>query len=200
MKHINRLFPAAAALLTLLSMTACGASSDAVQESAAEPAKTSAASEETAAFHPASLPSIMLTSENLHDGVWDAEISNTNQGANRSPQLAWQPVEGASCYAIYMVDTTVNYWLHWKSLNITETSLAAGSIPDTEYIGPYPPSGTHDYEIRVFALKEPAKEAQSRFDNENSGFEQMTAALDQTENGSGNILAYGTLTGSYTRT
>ena len=158
MKHINRLLPAAAALLTLLSMTACGASSDAVQESAAEPAKTSAASEETAAFHPASLPSIMLTSENLHDGVWDAEISNTKQGANRSPQLAWQPVEGASCYAVYMVDTTVNYWLHWKSLNIKETSLAAGSIPDTEYIGPYPPSGTHAYEIRVFALKEPAKE------------------------------------------
>ncbi len=82
MKHINRMFPAAAALLTLLSMTACGASSDAVQESAAEP----------------------------------------------------------------------------------------------------------------------AKEEQSRFDNQNSGFEQMAAALDQTENGSGNILAYGTLTGSYTRT
>ena len=140
MKHINRLFPATAALLTLLSMTACGASSDAVQESAAEPAKTSAASKETAAFHPASLPSIMLTSENLHEGVWDAEISNTKQGANRSPQLAWEPVSDAAGYVIMMADSTAGTWLqfvdrdHDGRLDTGEPVLQSGAVADARHI------------------------------------------------------------------
>ena len=98
-----------------------------------------------------------------------------------------------------MIDTTVTYWLHWKSLNVTETELSAGAATAEEYIGPYPPSGTHDYEIRVFALKEAVAEEQSKFDNSNAEFDQMTAALDIGSSGAGNVLAYGTLTGSYTR-
>ena len=213
MKHIKRLLPAAAALFTLLCIASCGAASDSQQESASAPVQTSAVPEETAApeestvteesaapeFDPESLPAITLTSEDLHDGVWDADITNTSNGSNRSPQLAWEPVAGASCYAVYMVDTTANYWLHWKSLNIPETSLAAGAASGTEYVGPYPPSGTHEYEIRVYALKEAAEEDQSRFDSGNSKFEQVIAALDQNSSGSGNVLAYGTLSGTYTR-
>ena len=210
MKHIKRLLPAAAALFTLLCITSCGAASDSQQESASAPAQTSAVPEETAAtevseesaapaFDPESLPAITLTSEDLHDGVWDADITKTSKGSNRSPQLSWEPVAGASCYAVYMVDTTANYWLHWKSLNISETSLAAGAASGTEYVGPYPPSGTHEYEIRVYALKEAAEEDQSRFDSGNSKFEQIIAGLDQNSSGAGNVLAYGTLSGTYTR-
>ena len=222
MKHIKRLLPAAAALLTLLCIASCGAASDSQQESASAPALTSAEPEETAApevseestepeesmkaeesaapvFDPESLPAITLTSEDLHDGVWDADITNTSNGSNRSPQLSWEPVAGASCYAVYMVDTTANYWLHWKSLNISETSLAAGAASGTEYVGPYPPSGTHEYEIRVYALKEATEEDQSRFDSGNSKFEQIIAGLDQNSSGAGNVLAYGTLSGTYTR-
>lgn len=213
MKHIKRLLPAAAALLTLLCITSCGAASDSQQESDSAPAQTSAVPEETATpeestvteesaapeFDPESLPAITLTSEDLHDGVWDADITNTSKGSNRSPQLAWEPVAGASCYAVYMVDTTAGYWLHWKSLNISETSLAAGAASGTEYVGPYPPSGTHEYEIRVYALKEAAEEDQSRFDSGNSKFEQVIAELDQNSSGAGNVLAYGTLSGTYTR-
>lgn len=213
MKHIKRLLPAAAALLTLLCIASCGAASDSKQESASAPVQTSAVPEETAApeestvteesaapeFDPESLPAITLTSEDLHDGVWDADITKTSNGSNRSPQLAWKPVAGASCYAVYMVDTTANYWLHWKSLNISETSLAAGAASGTEYVGPYPPSGTHEYEIRVYALKEAAEENQSRFDSGNSKFEQVIAGLDQNSSGAGNVLAYGTLSGTYTR-
>ena len=213
MKHIKRLLPAAAALLTLLCITSCGAASDSQQESDSAPAQTSAVPEETAtpeestvteesaapAFDPESLPAITLTSEDLHDGVWDADITKTSNGSNRSPQLSWEPVAGASCYAVYMVDTTANYWLHWKSLNISETSLAAGAASGTEYVGPYPPSGTHEYEIRVYALKEAAEEDQSRFDSGNSKFEQVIAELDQNSSGAGNVLAYGTLSGTYTR-
>lgn len=213
MKHIKRLLPAAAALLTLLCIASCGAASDSQQESDYVPAQTSAVPEETAApeestvteesaapeFDPESLPAITLTSEDLHDGVWDADITKTSNGSNRSPQLAWEPVAGASCYAVYMVDTTAGYWLHWKSLNISETTLAAGAASGTEYVGPYPPSGTHEYEIRVYALKEAAEEDQSRFDSGNSKFEQFIAALDQNSSGAGNVLAYGTLSGTYTR-
>ena len=36
-----------------------------------------------------------VTSEDIHDGVWDDVISNTNAGSNKSPQLSWEPVEGA---------------------------------------------------------------------------------------------------------
>ena len=219
MKHIKRLLPAAAALFTLLCIASCGAASDSQQESDYVPAQTSAVPEETAApeefaeaeestvteesaapaFDPESLPAITLTSEDLHDGVWDADITKTSKGSNRSPQLSWEPVAGASCYAVYMVDTTANYWLHWKSLNISETSLAAGAASGTEYVGPYPPSGTHEYEIRVYALKEAAEEDQSRFDSGNSKFEQSIAGLDQNSSGAGNVLAYGTLSGTYTR-
>ncbi|MCR5275039.1 MAG: hypothetical protein K6E26_06720, partial [Clostridiales bacterium] len=40
----------------------------------------------------------VVTSESLHDGYWDDETSDTNGNPNLSPQLSWDPVEGASCY------------------------------------------------------------------------------------------------------
>lgn len=181
MKLIRRMLSASAAMLLLLGTASCGSSAK-------------------GAFDPSALPVITLASDDLHNGVWSSVISNTDKGENRSPQLQWDPVDGASCYAVYMVDTSVTYWLHWKSDNVRETTLPAGWAPRTEYIGPYPPEGTHDYEIRVFALKEPVTETQTRFDNSNDGFDRMVSALDKTDSGKGNVLAYGTLTGSFTRT
>ncbi len=221
MKSSRKIFAVAAALMLLCGMTACG-NQTAPQTSAPEPAQTSApetdepesAAEEAAPeeaapeeasdaaeapaepFDPAKLPQITITSEDLHDGVWDPDITKTDKGSNRSPQLSWEPVEGAGCYAVYMVDTTASFWLHWKSADVTETTLPAGWAPANEYVGPYPPSGTHDYEIRIYALKEPVTEDKSKFDSGNNGFDDMVTALDG--NG-GNVLAYGTLTGTYTR-
>ena len=218
MKSSRNILAAAAALMMLCGMTACG-SQTAPQQSAAEqvqtevpasateaPEESAEASEEKAAeepaaesaepFDPEKLPQIALTSENLHDGVWDDEISNTDKGSNHSPQLQWETVEGAACYAVYMVDTTVTFWLHWKSANVTETALPAGWASAEEYVGPYPPSGTHDYEIRVYALKESVTEDKSKFDSSNYGFDDMVKALDGD---GGNVLAYGTLNGTFTR-
>ena len=216
MKHSQRTALAAAAVLALLGTAACG-NQTVPQTSAPEPVLTSApetdapesAAEESAAeeiseaaeapaepFDPAKLPQITIASEDLHDGVWDPDITKTDKGSNRSPQLSWEPVEGAACYAVYMVDTTASFWLHWKSADVTETTLPAGWAPANEYVGPYPPSGTHDYEIRIYALKESVTEDKSKFDSGNSGFDDMVTALDG--NG-GNVLAYGTLTGTYTR-
>ena len=217
MKHLNRLLAAAVALMML---TGCGTQT-APQQSAAEPAQTSApeteaqevseaeaqaeeapeaeAAEEPAEFDPATLQQITITSENLHDGVWDDAISNTDKGEHQSPQLSWEPVDGAACYAVYMVDTTATFWLHWKSADILETNLPAGWAPETEYVGPYPPSGTHEYEIRIFALKEAVAEDKSQFDRSNYNFDDLVRALDEGSSGSGNVLAYGTLAGTFTR-
>ena len=66
----------------------------------------------------------------LTDGVWNDIISNTNIGENKSPQLSWEPVEGAKVYAVYMFDTNTNGYLHWRSGGITETSLPEGWASD----------------------------------------------------------------------
>jgi phosphatidylethanolamine-binding protein (PEBP) family uncharacterized protein len=98
-----------------------------------------------------------------------------------------------------MVDTTATNWLHWKSLGVTETELPAGWASEDAYVGPYPPSGTHEYEIRVFALKEQITEEKSVFDRSNYNFDDLVKVLDEGSGGSGNVLAYGTLTGTYTK-
>ena len=205
MKSNRKMIAAAAALMML---TGCGTQN--AQPSPAEPAQTAAPAAETEApevseaeapaeFDPAKLPAITLKSENLHDGVWDDAVSNTDRGTNSSPQLAWEPVGDAACYAVYMVDTTATNWLHWKSAGVTETELPAGWASAEEYVGPYPPSGTHEYEIRVFALKEPVTEEKSAFDRSNFNFDDLVKALDEGSSGSGNVLAYGTLKGTFTR-
>ena len=218
-----------AAAAMLASLTGCGmqpqssaapaeteSSADAavIEDSALQPAETDAPDaesqpdDETAApendaaeFDPDALEAFPVTSENLHDGVWDSVITNTENGQNRSPQLAWDPVPGAECYAVYMVDTTVENWLHWKSGGITETSLPLGWAPETEYIGPYPPSGTHTYEIFVFALKKPLSRIRGAFNGNNPVFRQKTLpSLDITDDGeSGNVLACGHISGTYTK-
>lgn len=57
---------------------------------------------------------------------------------NASPELSWEPVEGASTYVIYMIDMDTAYIIHWKSGDITETTLPEGWAPETDYIGPNP--------------------------------------------------------------
>ena len=67
-----------------------------------------------------------VTSQDLKDGVWNSAISNTDKGENASPQLSWDPVDGADSYVIYMVDTSASNWVHWKQ-QTRETTLASGS-------------------------------------------------------------------------
>lgn len=139
-----------------------------------------------------------VTSKNLNGGVWDDVLSNTSRGSNASPELSWAAAEGASCYAIYMIDTSAGNWMHWKSPNVTSTELKQGWAKSSEYVGPYPPSGTHTYEIYVFALKDAVKTMQGNFDDENAGIETLAKSLDKTSSGSvGNIISYGHITGTF---
>ncbi|MBO4902438.1 MAG: hypothetical protein J5518_06570 [Lachnospiraceae bacterium] len=146
------------------------------------------------------VPVFRVSSENEHDGVWDQIISNTDNGENHSPQLSWDPVENASCYVIYMSDTNMQDWIHWKSEHVTETSLPEGWADDSAYIGPYPPKGgTHHYEIYVIALQTDVDRAKGGLNSVNPKFAQNVRSLDQAPDGSeGNILAIGHLDATYT--
>lgn len=136
-----------------------------------------------------------VTSDDLHDGVWDTIITNTEYGENVSPSLSWDPVEGADSYVIYMVDPTARNWMHWKSNDVKDTDLEQGWASDDEYVGPYPPNGTHDYEIYVIAIKEGLDTIGGDFDAANTGFEDDLKELNVP---AGNILAYGHIVGTYT--
>ncbi|MBQ8927162.1 MAG: phosphatidylethanolamine-binding protein [Oscillospiraceae bacterium] len=140
---------------------------------------------------------VTLTSESLHDGTWDAVITHTDAGEDRSPQLTWTPVEGAACYRVFMLDPDGGNWLHWKSGPLTQTQLPEGAAAPETYVGPYPPAGqTHTYVVCVAALREDA-EAPGQLDAANDGLTQeaLRTALDTPP---GNVLAWGTLEGRYT--
>ena len=113
-----------------------------------------------ARFDWAELDELTVTSENLQNGVWDDSIANTERGRNLSPQLSWEKAETAQAYVIYMIDPDGNNWIHLISGTLTKEEVAKGEITSinkgtcgTGYIGPYPPAGTHSYEVYVFALK-----------------------------------------------
>ena len=146
------------------------------------------------------MPQFEIVSEDLQDGVWNQVITETLNGSNVSPKLSWEPVEGAECYVIYMTDTSAGNFIHWKSANVTETELPQGWASETDYIGPYPPPGaTHDYDIYVVALKKPVERAKGAFNTSNPNFEGNLMALDTDADGTtGNMIAYGYLTGTYT--
>lgn len=140
-----------------------------------------------------------VTSSSLTDGVWNDIISYTVKGQNKSPELTWEPVEGASIYAIYMIDISMHYMIHWNSYGITETSLPEGWASGTEYIGPVPPKGgTHTYDVYVIALKNPIE----RLKGGNTQTLKVQEFIDSTDvdidGNSGNIVAIGHLSGEFT--
>ena len=146
------------------------------------------------------LPTFKVSSKDLTDGIWDPKITNTKSGENLSPDLSWDKVEGAGQYVVLMID---GGWLHMDVFT-TETELAEGAYGRGErgaqYVGPYPPSGTHTYTVFVFALKEePGKKALLKFDGGNNSLFDIFPALDTDGSGnSGNVLAYARLDGNYT--
>ena len=103
-----------------------------------------------------SIPTFNVSSNSINArGRWIDEISNTSVGKNDTPQLTWEPVDGAEEYVIYMFDVTSNMFVHWKAIDIHQTSIQCGwgnDLPNTEYIGPYPPKGEHTYVVYIFAL------------------------------------------------
>lgn len=142
---------------------------------------------------PADYYEFNVTSEDLHGNYWDVKISH-DKGEDLSPQLSWDPVEGASCYAVYMIDPDGHQWIHMKALT-TETTLDTGAVED--YIGPYPPSGSHQYNVYVFALRE-EKNLPKILNAPSSGIDEITSILNTGSNSDiGNVIAWGGVAGLY---
>lgn len=143
-----------------------------------------------------SLPEIKVTSDNANDGAWDVDIG-LKEG-NLSPELTWEAVDGAGCYAVFMIDVSTNTWLMWYVI-VDTTHFDKGRYTDSsEYVGPYPP-GAHDFIVYVVALKDEPKISSYPLDQVTGNIDDKLNVLNTAADGSiGNVLAYGSVKATYT--
>ena len=142
------------------------------------------------------LPVFELTTTSIVNGEWKTE-TGLKEG-NLSPALSWKPVEGATKYAIVMIDITTTRWLYWYVI-VDKTDLAEGEFTDPSvYTGPYP-AGTHTYEIHVIALKSEPKAGSFKVDSSSGDIQSFFDYVNTAKDGSvGNVLSYGTIKAPYT--
>ena len=143
--------------------------------------------------------SMEVTSDSLTDGVWNSEIGNA------SPELTFEPVDGAEFYVIYMVDESSDNRLLWYASHVGDTSVPEGSGTG-EYSGPdlQPGEGRHNLTLYVYALQgEPGRTIDlTPGDSSLSGDLYYYDILNVIDGSSspelyGNVLAYGYITGTY---
>jgi Raf kinase inhibitor-like YbhB/YbcL family protein len=176
----RRVAAAAAVVLLGLSAAACGDDGRALREPAPDQTTTSAAP--TTSSSGASAGSVLgdgstsstepmrLSSTALADGA-EIPAAYTCRGDDRSLPLSWTGVPtGTVELAVVMrdVDPAAEGFVHWVVAGMAPTvgGLAEATTPpgvEAEndfgrpgWAGPCPPSGTHDYEIRLYALAEPS--------------------------------------------
>ena len=140
------------------------------------------------------------------DGIIPAKY--TCDGVNVSPPLKWeQAPAGVKSFALISddPDATIGIWVHWVVWNIpAESNGLPQNVPPTKelpdgskqgitsarkhgYHGPCPPSGTHRYYFKIYAL-DVALDLPTDSTKQN--------LLDAME---GHILAEGALMGKYKR-
>lgn len=185
-------------LIVILAVFAAGCGSAAAETEAKQSAAVMQESSSTvpASSEPAVL-SLNLSSDDLSDGVWNSVIASNGSGQNLSPELSFDAVEGAEEYAVVMIDPDGNNWLHWIASGITTTELSEGSNPGS-YKGPYPPSGTHTYEVTVYALKAAPDVLPGTFDAAGNSPEDLFAGMDTAGGSRGNVIVSETISGTYT--
>ena len=124
----------------------------------------------------------------------------TCDGTDVNPPLTIANIPETTKTLILIVedpDAPSGLWIHWVAWNIPPTpSIKEDSVPGTEglntnrkhaYHGPCPPSGTHRYFFKVYALD-------IKLDlGKNSGKKDVEKAMQ------GHILAKGELMGLYRR-
>jgi phosphatidylethanolamine-binding protein (PEBP) family uncharacterized protein len=141
------------------------------------------------------VPVLTVTSSSINSSGRLLTVT-ANGGGNQSPQLSWNAISDAGCYAIFMVDETAECWLHWRAV-VTAINLVQGeTISGSEYKGPYPPHAyDHNYRIEVFALKQAPGTSIGTFDNENN-YTTMVNQLNAVGGGD-NIVGRGYIIGKY---
>ena len=168
----------------------------------APPANTESPPAPTEATIPFELTSIIIGNEQPIPEYY------TCDGDDLSPPLDWSdPPEGTQSFALIMDDPDApgGIWVHWVLYNIpAETrGLQENIAPDSQlpdgsmhgitsfrrpgYGGPCPPSGTHRYFFKLYALDTTLSL------DEGSGKAQVLAAAE------GHVLAEAELMGTYSR-
>ncbi|MDD5881926.1 MULTISPECIES: YbhB/YbcL family Raf kinase inhibitor-like protein [Erysipelotrichaceae] len=185
-------------LIVILAVFAAGCGSAAAETEAKQSAAVMPESSSTvpASSEPAVL-FLNLSSDDLSDGVWNSVIASNGSGQNLSPELSFDAVEGAEEYAVVMIDPDGNNWLHWIASGIKRTHLSQGENPGS-YQGPYPPSGTHTYEVTVYALKAAPDALPGTFDAAGNSPEDLLAGMDTAGGLRGNVIVSETISGTYT--
>ncbi len=113
-----------------------------------------------------------------------------------------------------MEDESANNWVHLYADDVHKTKLASGANqteydgnPSFKYVGPYPPagSGDHTYTIYVYALKgKPDFELDAEVDEpwlqaDDLYYDHLNISKRGDINTYGNVLAYGYISGVYSR-
>ena len=121
---------------------------------------------------------------------------------NVSIPLAWEGAPaGTKSFALSMVDKhpVARNYVHWlvSDISADASELKEGASPKAlptgakevkPYAGPFPPSGTHNYEFTLYALKTETLELPSKVN-----LEVFTQAAEQ------NALATARLVGTFTK-
>jgi len=132
----------------------------------------------------------------------------TCDGEDRSPELSWSGApENTASYVLICDDPDApgGDWVHWVIFDLPpQSSGLAEGVPSSErldaggthgknswgrlgYGGPCPPSGTHRYFFKLYALDSPLDLEAGQ------GKEQLLQAIE------GHVLAQGELMGTYGR-
>jgi Raf kinase inhibitor-like YbhB/YbcL family protein len=146
---------------------------------------------------------MQLLSPDFNEGGYIPE-KFTCEGENASPSLEINGTapEGTTCYALVMEDPdapmgTFSHWIFWNMPFATK-EFSSGHMPEsvvegtngagkTGYIGPCPPSGTHRYFFKLYALDTSIELGQD------AKVEELQAALN------GHIVAETELVGMYAK-
>jgi hypothetical protein len=134
-----------------------------------------------------------------HNGAIPVKHSCEGEDVNPDLEISGIPTEAVSLLLIMDdPDAPMGTFTHWVVWNIqVDSQIAEDSVPGIEgensagqvsYIGPCPPSGTHRYFFRVFALD-------TELDLESGSDRDI---VEDSMNG--HVVAYGELMGTYSRT
>jgi Raf kinase inhibitor-like YbhB/YbcL family protein len=186
----------------LLAITAVSCAPDATATATSETLATSQPTVLSEVSTEEATMSLELTSDAFTNGQ-SIPAKYTCTGRNISPALAWnEPPSGTQSFALIVddPDAPMGTWVHWvlfnipantrslqENMDVSGMSVGKNSSGRTRYDGPCPPSGTHRYFFKLYALDSTLSLSPS------ATKEQLLKAME------GHILAQGELMGTFSK-
>ena len=130
-----------------------------------------------------------VTSESIFYDEWIKETGSEN--GNVSPEVSWEKVDGATSYAIIMLDLDVQTYILHACCTSDTNHIDLGAMD--EYLGPTP-RDPHNYAVYVFALKE-AVDLNLTVPKHDFNTEDLLELLNKDN--PGNAISYGSVGASY---